>query len=297
MRYILYHANCRDGVAAMQVARKYFEEQNRLNTELSDVTCIPVQYGQPCPILEVVTPTDLILILDFSYPKDVLLQLYEKVNGSIRVFDHHKTAQEDLADLPFATFDMNSSGATLTWKHLFPGKRCPKVLTYVEDRDLWKWRHKDSKAFNEGLTSILPDTKSNSWEWQRLLEKNEAIEDRVLQRGEALLRQMQDAVAEALKKVHVMTYGRHKVGIFNSACYASEIGEAICTSTHLGVDYAIVYCPMDDDRVSLSFRSRGEFDVSAIARTFGGGGHKNAAGAYVSAITLKRRLLEGDIGD
>jgi phosphoesterase RecJ-like protein len=31
-------------------------------------------------------------------------------------------------------------------------------------------------------------------------------------------------------------------------------------------------------KVRVSIRSRAEFDVAAVAREFGGGGHKNAAG-------------------
>ena len=31
-------------------------------------------------------------------------------------------------------------------------------------------------------------------------------------------------------------------------------------------------------KVRVSIRSRGELDVAAVAREFGGGGHKNAAG-------------------
>jgi phosphoesterase RecJ-like protein len=35
-----------------------------------------------------------------------------------------------------------------------------------------------------------------------------------------------------------------------------------------------------EDRVSL--RSKGSIDVAAVAKTFGGGGHKNAAGCAVT---------------
>ncbi|HVL39960.1 MAG TPA: DHHA1 domain-containing protein, partial [Fimbriimonadaceae bacterium] len=35
--------------------------------------------------------------------------------------------------------------------------------------------------------------------------------------------------------------------------------------------------------IRVSIRSRGEYDVSQVARTFGGGGHKNAAGCSFNA--------------
>ncbi len=36
-------------------------------------------------------------------------------------------------------------------------------------------------------------------------------------------------------------------------------------------------------KVRVSLRSRGDFDVAAVARTFGGGGHRNAAGCTIDA--------------
>ncbi|MCB0540756.1 MAG: bifunctional oligoribonuclease/PAP phosphatase NrnA, partial [Bacteroidetes bacterium] len=43
----------------------------------------------------------------------------------------------------------------------------------------------------------------------------------------------------------------------------------------------------DTDKVKLSFRSKGDIDVSTFARTyFSGGGHKNAAGG-VSFLNLE----------
>jgi phosphoesterase RecJ-like protein len=48
-----------------------------------------------------------------------------------------------------------------------------------------------------------------------------------------------------------------------------------------GVEVAIVTRELRDNATKVSFRSRGENDVNAFARRFGGGGHRNAAGAYI----------------
>ncbi len=45
------------------------------------------------------------------------------------------------------------------------------------------------------------------------------------------------------------------------------------------MDFGIAMVEDEPGRVSMSFRSKGDFDVSKIAEKFGGGGHKNAAGA------------------
>lgn len=49
-----------------------------------------------------------------------------------------------------------------------------------------------------------------------------------------------------------------------------------------GVEVAILFREMEDGPVKISFRSTGDVDVNALARTFGGGGHVKASGALVS---------------
>ncbi|MBI4350088.1 MAG: bifunctional oligoribonuclease/PAP phosphatase NrnA [Elusimicrobia bacterium] len=47
-----------------------------------------------------------------------------------------------------------------------------------------------------------------------------------------------------------------------------------------GVKAAVMFRE-EDDRIGVTFRSRGHLDVSAVAKSFGGGGHRNAAGCRV----------------
>ena len=45
--------------------------------------------------------------------------------------------------------------------------------------------------------------------------------------------------------------------------------------------YAILFSPGAEEEVKVSFRSKGRFRVDSVAAHFGGGGHRNAAGARV----------------
>ena len=47
-----------------------------------------------------------------------------------------------------------------------------------------------------------------------------------------------------------------------------------------GVKAAVMFRE-EEGRVSVTFRSRGHLDMSAVAKTFGGGGHRNAAGCRI----------------
>ena len=104
MIYVIYHGNCFDGHTAAYVAWSYFRDQAEY---------IGCQHGDLFPIQNL-TRDDQVFILDFSFKREILLEVKEKV-GDLRVIDHHKTAQEDLEGLDFCIFDMNKSGALLTW--------------------------------------------------------------------------------------------------------------------------------------------------------------------------------------
>ena len=127
MSMCIYHGNCADGFGAAWVVRK----------ALGEIDFFPGKYQEPPPD---VTGKDVVMV-DFSYKRPVLLEMAEKAN-SILILDHHKTAAEDLLDLPAnvtAKFDMGHSGAMLTWEHFFPGEAPPPLLLHIEDRDLWRF--------------------------------------------------------------------------------------------------------------------------------------------------------------
>ena len=58
---------------------------------------------------------------------------------------------------------------------------------------------------------------------------------------------------------------------------------------------AVVFFKQDEaDQYRVSLRSKGDIDVGAVAKSFGGGGHKNAAGCSVSGAidALKKIFIE-----
>lgn len=48
-----------------------------------------------------------------------------------------------------------------------------------------------------------------------------------------------------------------------------------------GAEVGVLFTQKNDSKTKVSLRSQNSFDVSALARTFGGGGHRNAAGCIV----------------
>jgi len=69
----------------------------------------------------------------------------------------------------------------------------------------------------------------------------------------------------------------------NAPMHQSEVGHELANQSGT---FGLAWYLAEDNTVRCSFRSNGGYDVSAIAKAFGGGGHRNAAGCEVSIETL-----------
>lgn len=251
---VLYHANCMDGFGAAFAAWLNFEDE---------ADYVPVKYGD--------TPPDVtdkqVYILDFSYDRDTLLAM-RNVAHSVFIIDHHKTAEKELSGLPDCIFDMNKSGAVLTWEYFHPDEEVPLLLRYIQDRDLWQWKLPNSKEFSAGL-QIEPQTFLN-FEWLR------HATNEIIKNGEAILRYENMQIDRILhdNRVHLINIDGWMVPSINTTMYISEIGHRLCA----GFPFAVMYFFTDTHKI-VSLRSGDDgIDVSEIAKKFGGGGHYHAAG-------------------
>jgi phosphoesterase RecJ-like protein len=61
-----------------------------------------------------------------------------------------------------------------------------------------------------------------------------------------------------------------------------------------GVEVAILFKELDDNSYRIGLRSQGTVDVSAIARSFGGGGHRNASGVTMQGTVteIRQKILD-----
>lgn len=235
-----------------------------------DVLYLPVQYHRPVP--ELPESIEQLFIVDFSYDRETLLQLAERFGeGNLVVIDHHKTAREDLAGLPFVVFDEEKSGAVLTWRAFHgEGTQVPAILNYVQDRDLWKFELPRSKEVNAYIAAL-----PREFEVWHLFTLETAIIA-----GDAILSFQKNQIDSRLRNVRVMDNFMgtgYAVPVVNATENMSELGNEMCTA-YPAAPFSVSYCDRGDGVRSYSLRSVGEFDVSAVARQFGGGGHKNAAG-------------------
>ncbi len=272
---------------------------------------MPAKYGDAPPD---VTGRD-VYIVDFSYPRDVIERIIVECN-TLTVFDHHKTAREALEPLKSLhqsliphtpprvriVFDMERSGAGIAWDELHTHKTYPAgeevvvphprpwLVDYVEDRDLWR------KALpnTEGVAAFLAVQPKTFERWNTI--SLSSLGDAAIS-GEALVLG-RDQYIEAMR-AHAKLGNLYARNAASNAMFHPYSGEVpiVNAPPHAisdllgalaeGHPFAVGWFQRGDGMYQYSLRSRGEGgeDVSAIAKAFGGGGHRNAAG-----FTTKERV-------
>jgi hypothetical protein len=297
----IYHGNCADGFGAAWAVWKAFGD---------DVQFVPGVYGKEPPVCD----GKNVLMVDFSYKRPVLDALLRTGDVhqamTILILDHHKTAAADLADIatpeghaqPGAydpdywrrkwegamewpvrcIFDMERSGAQIAWDFFHPGKPRPKLIDYVGDRDLWRFNLPKSREIAAWVFSHPYDFDV----WNELSSQLAHDMPSAAAEGAAIERKHHKDIAELLAITRrKMIIGGHVVPVANLPyTMASDAAHALCEPFDDGLSgscippFAACYFDRPDARV-FSLRSLEDgADVSEVAKAYGGGGHKHAAG-------------------
>jgi len=269
---VIYHDQCRDGFGAAYAAWKKFGDK---------ASYIPRKTQDPVPEgLE----NKEIYIVDYSYKKPELEKLH-KENKSVVVIDHHETAQEAVTSFKGNVFDMDHSGAVLAWKYFHPHTEVPKLLLYIEDHDLWRFKMEFNREFGAALGEYNQDFET----WDKL---NSNLEDRddfskFISHGAAIAGFEDKHVQKLLAfKEKVLFEGNEIYAVNCSRIYRSIVAHELSNlnGKEGGLEMAIVYYRYDG-MVHCSLRSNGDVDVRSMAEKYGGGGHKNAASIRVASFS------------
>lgn len=256
---VIYHADCMDGLAAAWAVREAHPDGVELHA---------AQYPDPPP------PNCAgrdVIIVDFSYPREQVEALHN-VATSLLILDHHKTAEAALKDLPYAVFDPTRSGAAMAWDHFHPGTKRPWMIDYIQDRDLWAWKLPNSNAVNAYLRMNIKSV--DDLRTTYLLGNAVELGTTILQVEAAYVREtLKQARSGVLRRCFGDVVPLVPIVNAGTFCHSELLGELA-----KGAPFAVGWFATAKRTYRYSLRSDPQgFDVSEIAKLFGGGGHKHAA--------------------
>lgn len=253
---VIYHADCTDGFGAAYSAWKL------LGNRAEYYAC---KHGTPPPDVK----GKNVAILDFSFNNATTKKMIDESN-ELLVIDHHKSAMVELHDISNTHFDMTKSGAMLAWEFFHPGKEPPKFIKYIQDRDLWAWELEYSKEFSAAFDMVPFEFE----EFEKF--EDDSVFDDAVKRGSYILAYSKTVVKKVCEKAQLRKLDEKEVLVVNASHWMSEIGTRLAPDC----DFAMIwYWDHDAKETKVSLRAfHDTVDVSEIAKKFGGGGHKKAAG-------------------
>ena len=283
---VLYHGqNCTDGWgSALAALRKFGLNAIYLPMSHSDNDQPPDVRGKD------------VYILDFCFKKEVIQKMIKDAE-SVLVIDHHKTAQIELCDIPERNkiFNMNKSGAVLTWEHFFPDEEVPLLFQHIQDRDIWT-----NKMPNTGVVAVALQEMDKSLEnvdqWIYYLDDNTIPE--LIDKGLAVMQHQKRILKKLKGSSYIDTWKlclegdgnlrEYKVAVSNSPYIQSDLGAMLMSLPEFGEARFAAIHYYNGVNTIFSLRSCDDKqDVSVIAKLFGGGGHRNASGCSVKGFTNK----------
>lgn len=275
---VIYHGNCPDGFTAAWVTAR----------AVGDVELFVGAYGEPPP-LELARGREA-YVVDFSYPRADMEALNEAA-ARLTVLDHHKTAEAELKGLPYCVFDMQRSGAGLAWDYFHPTQPRPWIIDYVEDRDLWRFKLRESMAISLRVRVTPHELEA----WDALAAQSI---DALLPEARGAQVYLDHHVQDALRNLYILRdvdgEGHDAACVNITYTGISDVLQAALERS--GAQLAIGWHITKEGRVFCSARSLRSYDCSAFAMRFGGGGHPQAAGFRLQlSEPLAQRLLTADL--
>lgn len=295
---VITHGGCPDGTAAGFVMSLKYPEAVIYGAQIRT-------FAEDKKLQEIFLGFRKLYIVDYSYPKDVILDFCSHYE-SVTIYDHHVTAQKDLVfDEPpknlKVVFDMTRCGTEICWDEEFgpsgPSGPCENQtqhktptgaggprkwwIKHISDRDLWKWEDENSHAFSEAF-SVMG---INSTTLRIINEYTDVEIAEMYALGNNVRKYREKLFDKICESAFITQFEGYTVYAINTDIYQSDIGNILAKRP--GVDFAVIYRqdPTSTTRWYVSLRgTKQEINLADLAKRLGqrsgtsGGGHPLAAG-------------------
>lgn len=277
----IYHKDCSDGTSAAAVFLRKFPHGRTF----------PFAYSYTDEDAEKVL--SLLTLETVVYTVDCTLLAKECLEQGNQVIslDHHvgmfETATELTKVYPNYTYIFRNdlSGATLTWTYFFPNEPVPRWLKLVQDYDLWN-KEDENADFFESWTYTQTNHPN---EMLFLFDGTDTLES-CLEKGRSVREFNLFYIEKFQEKATPLyiTYKEYGIPMYNGTYLQNNIAITMANND-LGV--ATVFS-LKGKSVRMSIRSIENSKISAleVAKYFGGGGHRNAAGCEIPLSEFMARI-------
>jgi oligoribonuclease NrnB/cAMP/cGMP phosphodiesterase (DHH superfamily) len=268
----IYHIADHDGKGSAAIVGRKFK----------DVEFLGLNHDMPVPYDEI-AKHDKIVVCDISLPMELMFELNK--TKDLTWIDHHISMieaydawiKEHPQDEIKGVRRNGTAAIVLTWKYFFPSEPMPEGVKLLGLNDIFDLRDKRVRPFEYAFQSLGVNKPTDN-NWKELLSGKLDINEMV-KKGEASLSYNKNRNHRLCKAMSFESnYMGYRCICANMPQGYSEFYDGLKNVKEY--DFMCNFFMNGKNNWNLSFyTAREDVDVSKIAATFGGGGHKKAAGA------------------
>jgi oligoribonuclease NrnB/cAMP/cGMP phosphodiesterase (DHH superfamily) len=275
------------------------------------LTFIGYNYGQPIPDL---SEYNKVIMCDISFPAEEMKKLLFYKNGIINKdfiwIDHHISAIKENVwkntKYPSGLRDTKFAACELTWQYFFPNETMPEIVRLLGRYDCFGHKGTDEEQkvleFQYGARSVISNYEEayNYLIDEGMDYKNPEVNtlNIILEKGKSIYQYLCTEAKQTYAKAFPIEFKTYTGKIDTKGSIATSTKyNFICVNQerfnpiNFGIDYhkdgydgCACFWYKDNKWHFSLYNDNGEIDCSAIAKQYGGGGHKGAAGFIIDNL-------------
>ncbi|MDD7313847.1 MAG: DHHA1 domain-containing protein [bacterium] len=231
---------------------------------------------------DLIAAHDKIIVCDISLPLDMMFKLNETkdltwIDHHVSTIDAYREAVKNGAHEIAGVRQEDTAAIMLTWRYFFPDEPVPEGVKLLALNDIFDLSDKRVRPFEYAFQS-LGVNKPEDKNWKDLFAGKIDI-DEMVKKGEAILSYIKNRNHRLCKAMSFeSSYMGYKCICANMPQGYSEFYDGL--KNVKDYDFMCNFFMNGKNTWNLSlYTSKDTVDVSKIAASLGGGGHKKAAGA------------------
>ena len=252
---------------------------------------IGINYGDDFP-WDTIKEGETVFMVDFSMqPITDMLRL--NIVCDLIWIDHHKTAIDEANANGFIAsggqcVEVGKAGCELTWEYIRPDENMPRAVYLLGRYDVFDHSDADTLPFQYGMRFQDDTYPENQALWQSLFLNDGNIGD-IKRSGDITLKydELQNAKFCKAYAFDTEFEGLQAICANRGFCSSKLFDSVYDENKHdLMIMFQCLPLPKEMWTVSL-YSTKDEVDCGVIAKKYGGGGHKGAAGFQCKELPFK----------
>lgn len=278
---------------------------------------IGYNYGQEFP-WDTIRPDEEVYMVDVSLPMDEMFALNEQCKNLIWI-DHHISAINDHAEKAakagvelFGLRDTSEAACELVWRWFWPEKQMPHAVRFLGIYDSWRFSKMDEdviKAFQYGMRMEKETRPEHAMDfWNELFCDGIGSKcEEIGTRGSLLWEYQLVQNEKTCRACAFETVLEYPINLDAAESTRKPALKCIAVNSNLMNSdvFRSAYDPEQHDAMLCFYRSKRGFwrcsiysdrpdvDCSVYAKSYGGGGHKGAAGFQCNELPFALNAAAG----